>query len=93
MSGLRYICYIPPMPKFDPYKPPLSVEESERLLRKEDERVESAALWKGVGKFVLYAIAIAVVIALSLNFRLIGIIVGVAVAIYAITDISRAERK
>lgn len=30
------ICYIPPMPKFDPYKPPLSVEESERLLRRED---------------------------------------------------------
>lgn len=50
------------MPKFDPYKPPLSVEESERLLRKEAEHRKAKGEWKMVGGFLLGILALVLVI-------------------------------
>lgn len=37
--------YAPPMPKFDPNAPPMTLAESERLLKEEDERVAKKGGW------------------------------------------------
>ena len=61
------------MPKFDPYKPPMSLDESERLLRSADQqqfaKADRAQLLMILGLFAIFA---AVGIALWLGSLVIG---------------------
>ncbi|MDR2333745.1 MAG: hypothetical protein LBE61_09700 [Burkholderiaceae bacterium] len=89
---LRACCTIAGMSKDDRYRPPMSVEESERLLRSEEERLESVALWKGFGKgllqFFLYAIGAALLIFLVVEIPFLRWIAVVGAGCYLITLIA-----
>ena len=88
----RACCTIAGMSKFDPYKPPMSVEESERLLRREEERLDSVALWKGFGKgllqFLFYSAGAALLVLLCTEIPLFRWVAVGLVACYLISVIA-----
>lgn len=81
----------------DKYKPPMSLAESERLLKAEDDRLGSVAFWKGFGvglvKLVFYAIAIAITTALVVRFSFVGYIACFCVFIYCIAELARVDKR
>lgn len=80
----------------DPYKPPMSLAESEELLKGAAHQDSSKNAWRSFGGLLLFILAIlgAVLVAFaSVSFTLVAWIVGIAGVIYAITAIASADRK
>lgn len=87
--------YIPAMAN-DPYKPPMSLAESEELLRGHAEAEGTKDAWRSVGGvllFILAMVGVFLVTALSVSFSLVAWVVGAAGLIYAIGAIASAGRK
>lgn len=85
------------MAQFDPNRPPMSLSESEELLKGRNADAELFGFWfglvKGVGKFLLVVAAIAAITYLCISVPVIGWAVAAVVLVYAIVEISKAGKK
>ena len=84
------------MAQFDPLKKPMSLAESEELLRGHADTEASKNAWRSFGGLLLFILAIAgacMVAFLSVSFTVVAWIVGIAGVIYAIGAIASADRK
>jgi len=84
------------MAQFDPYKKPMSLAESEELLKGHDQNEASKDAWKSFGGLLLFILAlvgIALVAFLSVSVKIVGWIVGIAGVVYALGAIANTTRK
>lgn len=80
----------------DPHKPPMSLKESEELLKGHADSERTKDAWRSVGGVLLFVLALVgvfLVTTLSVSFSLVAWVVGAAGLIYAIGAIASAGRK
>ena len=78
-------------------KPPMSLEESQRLLDAEERRLQSVEGWKAFGRglffLVMWAAIIGIVVALCAAFTFFRYLTGIAVVLYVIYEFAKMEDK
>lgn len=69
------------MPKFDPYKPPMSVKESEQLLKGANDWEASKLGWRAAfGDFLTVAVLLAGFAGVALALWLLSLVIGTTAA-------------